>query len=114
MIAWDSEHLPIKNLYDVQVSYEDNAMISRYDSGRVISWRRNTSVKRRYAVTYWATAEQARFFDHWYRSILGGNGMVFTAPSLEGTGKTVTYRMANTPTIEGQAFKDISMEWQEV
>lgn len=105
---------PITKLYGLQIGYLDNALKSEYDSGRSVTWQRNTRVRRRYAVSCSITREQARAFDEWYTKTLGGNGMCFSAPSLEGTGKNTVYRMESPPSIEGQAYKEITMEWVEV
>ena len=49
-----------------------------------------------------------------YTATLGGNGQSFSAPRLDGISGETVYRMDNPPTIEGQAYKEISMEWIEV
>ena len=104
---------PSTKLYGVQTGYVDNAVKQHYDSGRVVAWQRNTVVKRKYAVSCSVTRAQAQIFDEWYTKTLGGNGQPFTAPRLDGAGGTAIYRMDNPPTIEGQAYKEISMEWTE-
>lgn len=37
MIEWDTENLPLNKLYGVQIGYEDNAITTKFDSGREIS-----------------------------------------------------------------------------
>lgn len=105
---------PITKLYGVQTGYVDNAVKQQYDSGRVVAWQKNTVVKRKYAVSCCVTKAQAALFDEWYTKTLGGNGQPFSAPNLEGSGGQTIYRMDSPPTIEGQAYKTISMEWIEV
>ena len=105
---------PITKLYGVQTGYVDNAVKQQYDSGRVVAWQKNTVVKRKYTVSCCVTKAQAKIFDEWYTKTLGGNSQPFSAPNLEGLGGQTIYRMDNPPTIEGQAYKEISMEWIEV
>lgn len=105
--------LPITKLYGVQTGYVDNAIKHEYDSGRVVVWQKNTRIRRKYAVSYSATRAQAKVFDEWYTKTLKGNGQPFSAPSLEGTGEETLYRMEGVPTIEGQGYKEITMEWIE-
>ena len=105
---------PITKLYGVQAGYVDNAVKQQYDSGRVVAWQKNTVVKHKYAVSCSVTKAQAKIFDEWYTKTLGGNSQPFSAPNLEGLGGQTIYRMDNPPTIEGQAYKEISMEWIEV
>lgn len=105
---------PITKLYGVQTGYVDNAVKQQYDSGRVVAWQKNTVVKRKYAVSCCVTKAQAALFDEWYTKTLGGNGQPFSAPNLEGSAVQTVYRMDSPPTIEGQAYKTISMEWIEV
>ena len=105
---------PITKLYGVQTGYVDNAIKQQYDSGRVVAWQKNTKIKRKYAVSCCVTKAQAALFDEWYTKTLGGNGQPFGAQNLEGSGGLTIYRMDNPPSIEGQAYKEISMEWIEV
>ena len=105
---------PITKLYGVQSGYVDNAIKQTFDSGRVLAWQKNTKVKRKYAVSCSVTKAQALIFDEWYTKTLGGNGQPFSAPNLAGSGGEAVYRMDNPPTIEGQAYKEITMEWIEV
>jgi len=105
---------PLTSLYGLNTGYVDNAITQTYDSGRVVAWQKNTRVMRKYAVSCTVTRAQAAIFDEWYTKTLGGNGQPFIAPDLErGEGEKI-YRMDNPPTIEGQAYKEISMEWTEV
>jgi hypothetical protein len=105
---------PITKLYGVQTGYVDNAVKQQYDSGRVLAWQKNTVVKRKYSVSCFVTKADAALFDEWYTKTLGGNGQSFTAPRLDGISGEIVYRMDNPPTIEGQAYKEITMEWIEV
>ena len=104
---------PITKIYGVQTGYVDNAIRHEYDSGRVVTWKKNSTVKRKYAVSCFITKAQAAIFDEWYTKTLGGNGQSFTAPRLDGTSGTASYRMDTPPTFEGQAYKEITMEWIE-
>ena len=109
-------NLPLNKLYGVQLGYQDNAIITEFDSGRRIGMQRNSKNKRRYSVSYAATQEQKATFFNWYENTLGGNGGTFTAPSLRGNGTTQTYMLEGTPTApqNGTALVEISMIWVEV
>ena len=113
---WDTTNLPLKKLYGVQLGYEDNAIVTQFDSGRKIAIQRNSKNKRRYAVSYAATQSQKATFFNWYENTLGGNGGTFTAPSLRGDGTTQTYMLEGTPTApeNGTAIVEINMTWVEV
>lgn len=113
MTAWDTAALPLDKLYGVQTGYEDNAITTEFDSGRVVSYQRNSRNRRKYAVSYAATKAQEADFFNWYENELGGNGGTFTAPSLRGDGTQQTYRMNGTPTSSGMNIKEINMEWVE-
>lgn len=113
MIAWDVDNLPLKKLYGVQTGYEDNAITTKYDSGREVSIQRNTQNKRKYSLSYAATKQQEAIFFNWYENILGGNAGTFTAPSLRGDGTTQKYKMQGTPTSNGMNIKIINMQWVE-
>lgn len=105
---------PLTSLYGLNTGYVDNAITQTYDSGRAVSWQKNTKITRKHAVSCTVPKEKARVFDEWYTKTLGGNGQPFIAPDLErGEGEKI-YRMDNPPTIEGQAYKEIMMEWTEV
>ena len=114
--SWNTTDLPLDKLYCVQMGYEDNAIVTQFDSGRKIATQRNSKNKRRYAVSYAATQSQKATFFNWYENTLGGNGGTFTAPSLRGDGTTQTYMLEGTPTapINGSAFVEINMTWVEV
>jgi hypothetical protein len=114
--AWNTTDLPLDRLYAVQMGYEDNAIVTEFDSGRRIATQRNSKNKRRYAVSYAATQAQKATFFNWYENTLGGNGGTFTAPSLRGDGTTQTYMLEGTPTapVNGGAFIEINMTWVEV
>ena len=114
--AWNTTDLPLDRLYSVQMGYEDNAIVTEFDSGRRIAVQRNSKNKRRYAVSYAATQAQKATFFNWYENTLGGNGGTFTAPSLRGDGTTQTYMLEGTPTapVNGGAFVEINMTWVEV
>ena len=114
--AWNTTDLPLEKLYGVQMGYEDNAIITEFDSGRKIGTQRNSKNKRRYSVSYAATQSQKATFFNWYENTLGGNGGTFTAPSLRGDGTTQEYMLEGTPTapINGGAFVEINMIWVDV
>lgn len=113
---WDTTNLPLNKLYGVQLGYQDNAIITEFDSGRRIGTQRNSKNKRRYSVSYAATQAQKATFFNWYENTLGGNGGTFTAPSLRGDGSTQTYMLEGTPTApeNGTAIVEINMTWVEV
>ena len=114
--VWNTTDLPLDKLYGVQMGYEDNAIVTEFDSGRRIATQRNSKNKRRYSVSYAATQSQKTIFFTWYENTLGGNGGTFTAPSLRGDGTTQTYMIEGTPTapLNGSAFVEINMTWVEV
>ena len=114
--VWNTTDLPLKKLYGVQLGYEDNAIVTQFDSGRKIATQRNSKNKRRYAVSYAATQSQKATFFNWYENTLGGNAGTFTAPSLRGDGTTQTYMLEGTPTApeNGTAIVEIIMTWVEV
>lgn len=116
MIEWDTVNLPLNKLYNVNKGYEDNAIVTKYDSGRMIAIQRNTKNKRQYNLMYAATQEQAAIFFDWYENELGGNAGTFTAPSLRGDGTLQQYMFTETPTApeHGAAFIEITMSWVEV
>ena len=35
--SWDTTNLPLDKLYGVQMGYEDNAIVTEFDSGRRIA-----------------------------------------------------------------------------
>lgn len=115
-VSWDTTNLPLDKLYGVQLGYEDNAIVTQFDSGRRIATQRNSKNKRRYAVSYAATQAQKAIFFNWYENTLGGNAGTFTAPSLRGDGTTQEYMFEGTPTApeHGGAFVEINMTWVEV
>ena len=115
-VAWDTVNLPLNKLYGAQLGYEDNAIKTQYDSGRVIAMQRNSKNKRRYSVSYAATQAQKTIFFNWYENTLGGNAGTFTAPSLRGDGTTQKYMFVGTPTApeNGGAIVEINMQWVEV
>lgn len=115
-VAWDTTNLPLDKLYGVQMGYEDNAIKTKYDSGRVVATQKNSKNKRNYAVSYAATKAQKTAFFDWYENTLGGNAGTFTAPSLRGDGTTQEYMLEGTPTApeHGGAFVEINMQWVEV
>ena len=92
-VEWDTTNLPLNKLYGVQLGYEDNAIKTQFDSGRVIAMQKNSKNKRKYAVSYAATA-----------------------PSLRGDGSTQEYMLVGTPTApeHGGAIVEINMQWVEV
>ena len=114
--TWDTTNLPLDRLYGVQLGYQDNAIITEFDSGRRIGTQRNSKNKRRYSVSYAATQAQKATFFTWYEETLGGNGGTFTAPSLRGDNTTQTYMLEGTPTApeNSTALVEISMIWVEV
>lgn len=115
MIAeWNANDLPIDNIFGLETNFEDNAIITEFDSGRKVSIQRNTKPKRIYNVNYSATKEQAEIFLNWYETILQGNANTFTAPSLRQDYTMQEYRLDGTPTISGQNLKTITMTWVEV
>lgn len=115
-VAWDTTNLPLNKLYGAQLGYEDNAIKTQFDSGRVIAMQKNSKNKRKYAVSYAATKAQKTIFFNWYENILGGNAGTFTAPSLRGDGSTQEYMLVGTPTApeHGGAIVEINMQWVEV
>lgn len=115
-VSWDTTNLPINKLYGVQLGYEDNAIVTQFDSGRRIATQRNSKNKRKYAVSYAATQAQKTTFFNWYENTLGGNAGTFTAPSLRGDGTTQAYMIVETPTApeNGSAIVEINMQWVEV
>lgn len=115
-VAWDTTNLPLKRLYGAQMGYEDNAIKTKYDSGRIVAIQKNSKNKRKYAVSYAATQAQKAIFFDWYENTLGGNAGTFTAPSLRGDGTTQEYMFEGTPTAPetGGAFVEINMQWVEV
>lgn len=115
-VSWDTTNLPLNKLYGVQLGYEDNAIVTEFDSGRKIATQRNSKNKRRYAVSYAATQSQKATFFNWYENTLGGNAGKFTAPSLRGDGSTQAYMLEGTPTApeNGTAIVEINMTWVEV
>lgn len=115
-VAWDTLNLPLNKLYGVQLGYEDNAIKTQYDSGRVIAIQKNSKNKRKYAVSYAATKAQKLIFFEWYENTLGGNAGTFTAPSLRGDGTVQEYMLQGTPTApeNGGAIIEINMQWVEV
>ena len=36
-VSWDTTNLPLNKLYGVQLGYEDNAIVTQFDSGRRIA-----------------------------------------------------------------------------
>lgn len=116
MTNWDTENLPLNKLYGAQVGYEDNAIKTQYDSGRVIAMQKNSRNRRKYSLSYAATQAQKIIFFDWYENTLGGNAGTFTAPSLRGDGTTQTYMFEGTPTApeNGSAIVSINMQWVEV
>lgn len=116
MTQWDTANLPLNKLYGVNMGYEDNAILTEFDSGRKIAIAKNTKNKRKYALSYAATQEQKQIFFNWYENELGGNAGKFTAPSLRGDGTTQTYMFEGTPTApeNGGAIVEINMQWVEV
>lgn len=114
MTAWNESDLPLNKLYNVQKGYEDNAILTEYESGRVVATQRNTRNRRVYSMSYAATRAQEQAFFNWYENELGGNAGTFTAPSLRGDGTTQEYRFTGTPTTSGLNIIEINMEWVEV
>ena len=115
-VEWDEENLPLNKLYGVNLGYEDNAIKTQYDSGRVIAMQKNTKNKRKYSLSYAATKAQKLAFYEWYENTLGGNAGTFSAPSLRNDGTTQEYIMSGTPTAPetGGGIFEINMEWTEV
>lgn len=115
-VAWDTTNLPLNKLYGVQLGYEDNAIKTQFDSGRVIAMQKNSKNKRKYAVSYAATKAQKIIFFNWYENDLGGNAGTFTAPSLRGDGSTQEYMFVGTPTAPEKkaGIFEINMQWVEV
>ena len=115
-VAWDTNNLPLNRLYGVNAGYEDNAIITKYDSGRTIAIQKNSKNKRQYSLSYAATQAQKQFFFNWYENTLGGNAGIFTAPSLRGDGTMQSYMFNGTPTApeKGGAIIEINMQWIEV
>ncbi|MCQ2486122.1 MAG: hypothetical protein MJ168_12415 [Clostridia bacterium] len=113
-VAWPTAELPLSKLYGVQTGYEDNAIQTEYDSGRVVQYQRNTKNRRRYSVSYAASKAQEVIFFDWYENTLGGNAGTFTAPSLRGNNQMQEYRLEGTPTSSGMNIKEINMIWVEV
>lgn len=115
-VSWDTTNLPLNKLYGAQMGFEDNAIITQFDSGRTIATQRNSKNRRRYSLSYAATQEQKTIFFNWYENTLGGNAGTFTAPSLRGDGTTQKYMFEGTPTApeKGGAIIEINMQWIEV
>lgn len=115
-VAWDIINLPLEKLYSVELGYEDNAIKTQFDSGRIIAMQKNSKNKRHYSVSYAANKAQKNIFFDWYENTLGGNAGTFSAPSLRGDGSTQEYMFAGTPTApeHGGAIVEISMQWVEV
>lgn len=116
IIEWNVNDLPLDKLYGVNRGYEDNAIITKFDSGRVIATQRNSKNKRKYKLSYAATQAQKNIFFEWYENTLGGNAGTFSAPSLRGDGTTQNYMFEGTPTTSenGSAITEINMQWVEV
>lgn len=116
IVAWDTTNLPLNKLYGAQLGYEDNAIKTQFDSGRVTAIQKNSKNKRKYAVSYAATQAQKAIFFDWYENTLGGNAGTFTALSLRGDGTTQKYMFVGTPTApeNGGAIVGINMQWVEV
>lgn len=114
--AWPVSDLPYNKLFGKETGYDDNAITAQYDSGRRVSYQKNTKNRRTYAVSYAATAAQETAFLTWYENTLGGNAGTFTAASLRA-GETAdrAYMFTDTPRISGSgAIRTISMGWVEV
>lgn len=116
IVSWDTVNLPLNKLYGAQMGFEDNAIITQFDSGRTIATQRNSKNRRRYSLSYAATQAQKTIFFDWYENTLGGNAGTFTAPSLRGDGTTQKYMFEGTPTApeKGGAIIEINMQWIEV
>ena len=113
-VEWNTQKLPLKNFYGVNIGFEDNAETTNFSSGRVISFQKNSKTLKNYSVSYMASKQQAADFVDWYENTLGGNGNTFTITNLKGDNKTVEYRFTATPTISGQALKEIKLQFAEV
>lgn len=114
-VEWPEDELPVSRFYGRQTGYASNEVSTEYDSGRVMSYQRNTRQLRQFSLTYAATKEQAVLFDTWFRETLGGTAGRFTMPSLaDDEEDTVTYRFTSTPSYSGQNLTDIEMELEEV
>lgn len=113
-VQWNATALPLDRLYGVQTGYVDNAILTEYDSGRVVSVAKDTRNRRRYSVSYAATKTQEQAFFTWYENTLHGNAGTFTAASLRGNGQQQEYRLEGTPTTSGTgAIRSIDMVWVE-
>lgn len=114
MIEWDTTNLPIKNIFGLTKAYVDNAKKTTFDSGRDVSFQKNSKNKMKFSFSYRATKTQETAFFNWYENTLGGNANHFTAPSLRGDNTTVEYKFDGTPSSSGQAYRQIDMVWVEV
>ena len=114
-VEWPASSLPVSRFYGRQTGYASNEISTEYDSGRVMSYQRNTRQLRQFSVTYAATKAQAVIFDEWFRQTLGGTAGRFTMTSLaDDEDDTVTYRFTSTPSYSGMNLTDIEMELEEV
>ena len=114
-VAWPETSLPISKFFGRQTAYADNELYTEYDSGRVMSYQKNTRQLREFTLTYAATKEQAVIFDDWFCNTLGGTAGRFTMTSVaEGESDTVTYRFTANPSFSGQNLIDIEINIQEV
>lgn len=115
MTAWPVNDLPYLKLFGKETGYEDNAITSQYDSGRRVSFQRNTKNRRVYAVSYAASKTQETAFFNWYENTLGGNAGTFTAKSFRaGETEDRAYMFTDTPRSSGNgAIRTITMNWVE-
>lgn len=100
--------------FGVTFGYVDNVQTQEYDSGRVVSYAKNTRVLRKYSVSFRWSKEEKKLFDFWYRVTLGGGAGTFMFPSFEDGTTSTEYRISSIPDGSGLKFKEYKMEFTEV
>ena len=97
-------------------SLDDNRIVTKSESGIVLSYSRNTFTPRVWDVTIHMTRAQYEALIEWYRTTLGGGAGWFRYPDLSLLdGTLATYMMDSKPEPSGtQDWIDVGMKFREV
>ncbi|MBR7080846.1 MAG: hypothetical protein IKI40_10080 [Treponema sp.] len=109
------EGVPTK-CFGVTDSLDDNRVVTKSESGIVLSYSRNTFTPRVWKLSIHMTRPQYELLIAWYRNVLGGGSGWFRYTDLAKLdGTMATYMMDSVPVPNGtQKYIDVDFEFREV
>lgn len=99
--------------YGVTVGYVGNTQSQEYDSGRIVTYAKNTRTIRKFSVKFRWTKAEKKLFDTWFRISLGGGAGTFLFRDLSGGDYNTEYRLSSVPEGSGQRYNEWAMEFTE-